>query len=121
MFFLPSQFASSEKEKEVKKFFANRTKPFFARTLKQSIEQVQINAKCVQNIRNEKDLAEAVKKLGNQEKVGQSFYILYFEIYYYYSFPLLSLLLQRKAVGVNLRVLMTCLPESYQSIMEEMA
>ena len=32
----------------------------------------------VHSIRNEKDLAEAVKKLGNQEKVGQSFYILYF-------------------------------------------
>ncbi|XVE97719.1 hypothetical protein REPUB_Repub03eG0042900 [Reevesia pubescens] len=58
-----SPFASSEKVKEVKQFFVNRTKPSMARTLKQSIEQVEINAKWVQSIRSEKDLAETVKKL----------------------------------------------------------
>ncbi|XP_022732457.1 aminopeptidase M1-like isoform X6 [Durio zibethinus] len=58
-----SPFASTEKVKEVKQFFANRTKPSMNRTLKQSIEQVRINAKWVQNIGKEKDLAETVKKL----------------------------------------------------------
>ncbi|XVF48711.1 hypothetical protein PTKIN_Ptkin03bG0211400 [Pterospermum kingtungense] len=58
-----SPFASAEKVKEVKEFFADRTKPSIARTLKQSIEQVQINAKWVQSIQNEKDLPPTLKKL----------------------------------------------------------
>ncbi|KAK6248932.1 hypothetical protein QUC31_020497 [Theobroma cacao] len=58
-----SPFASCEKVKEVKEFFASRTTPSIARTLKQSIEQVQINAKWVHSIRKEKGLAEVVKKL----------------------------------------------------------
>ncbi|XVE70868.1 hypothetical protein DITRI_Ditri10aG0105300 [Diplodiscus trichospermus] len=62
-----SPFASSDKVKEVKGFFANRTKPSIARTLKQSIEQVQINAKCVHSIRNEKDLAKTLNDLAIRE------------------------------------------------------
>ncbi|OMO66979.1 Peptidase M1, alanine aminopeptidase/leukotriene A4 hydrolase [Corchorus capsularis] len=58
-----SPFASSEKVKEVKEFFTSRTKPSMARTLKQSIEQVEINAKWVQSIKNEKQLTETVNKL----------------------------------------------------------
>lgn len=58
-----SPFASFEKAKEVEEFFASRTKPSIARTLKQSIERVNINAKWVQSIQNEKHLAEAVKEL----------------------------------------------------------
>ncbi|XWS70218.1 hypothetical protein CRYUN_Cryun03dG0029700 [Craigia yunnanensis] len=40
---------------------------FVSSIVSPSIEQVQINAKCVQSIRNEKDLAEAVKKLANRK------------------------------------------------------
>ncbi|GLT75954.1 hypothetical protein SLA2020_476430 [Shorea laevis] len=58
-----SPFASLEKAKEVEEFFATRAKPSIARTLKQSIERVHINARWVQSIQNEKDLAEAVKEL----------------------------------------------------------
>ncbi|XP_021607282.1 aminopeptidase M1 isoform X2 [Manihot esculenta] len=58
-----SPFASFEKAKEVEEFFAGRTMSSIARTLKQSIERVIINAKWVQSIQNEKHLAEAVKEL----------------------------------------------------------
>ncbi|KAK0571465.1 hypothetical protein LWI29_016441 [Acer saccharum] len=58
-----SPFASFEKAKEVEEFFASRSKPSVARTLKQSIERVHINAKWVQTIQNEEHLAEAVKEL----------------------------------------------------------
>ncbi|XP_039030365.1 aminopeptidase M1-like [Hibiscus syriacus] len=58
-----SPFASTEKVKEIGKFFANRTKAAIGRTLKQSIEQVQVNAKWAQSIEKDKDLANAVKKL----------------------------------------------------------
>ncbi|KDP34065.1 hypothetical protein JCGZ_07636 [Jatropha curcas] len=58
-----SPFASFEKAKEVEEFFATRTKPAIARTLKQSIERVNINAKWVQSVQNEKQLPEAVKEL----------------------------------------------------------
>ncbi|KAJ8774038.1 hypothetical protein K2173_009469 [Erythroxylum novogranatense] len=58
-----SPFASIEKAKEVEEFFANRSKPAIARTLKQSRERVFINAKWVQSVQNEDQLAEAVKEL----------------------------------------------------------
>nr|GMC49388.1 aminopeptidase M1 [Ipomoea batatas] len=58
-----SPFSSYEKVKEVEEFFATRTKPFIARSLKQSLERVDINAKWVQSIRIEKHLADAVKEL----------------------------------------------------------
>ncbi|XP_021673011.2 aminopeptidase M1 [Hevea brasiliensis] len=58
-----SPFASFEKAKEVEEFFASRTISSIARTLKQSIERVNVNAKWVQSIQNENHLAEAVKEL----------------------------------------------------------
>ncbi|KAK4388721.1 Aminopeptidase M1 [Sesamum angolense] len=48
---------------EVEQFFASRMKPYIARTLKQSIERVHINAAWVKSIRNEKHLADAVTEL----------------------------------------------------------
>ncbi|KAF4368748.1 hypothetical protein G4B88_003621 [Cannabis sativa] len=59
-FRLQSRFASLEKVKEVEEFFATRSKPAIARTLKQSIERVKINAKWVESIHAEKNLADAV-------------------------------------------------------------
>lgn len=58
-----SPFASFEKASELQEFFATRTKPSIARTLKQSIERVHINAKWIESIQNEKHLADAVKEL----------------------------------------------------------
>ncbi|KAF8388770.1 hypothetical protein HHK36_025450 [Tetracentron sinense] len=57
------KFSSYEKINEVEEFFASRIKPSIARTLKQSIERVHINAKWVQSIQNEEYLAEVVKEL----------------------------------------------------------
>ena len=51
------QFASFEKAKEIEEFFANHTESKIARTLKQSIEQVHINANWVQSVQNEEHLA----------------------------------------------------------------
>ncbi|CAH9125487.1 unnamed protein product [Cuscuta epithymum] len=62
-----SPFASYEKAKEVEEFFSTRTKPFIARSLKQSLEKVDINAKWVQSIRNENNLAEVVKELARRK------------------------------------------------------
>ena len=62
-FFPAFQFASFEKAAEVEEFFKTRAKPSITRTLKQSIERVQINAKWIQSIQNEKHLADAVKEL----------------------------------------------------------
>ncbi|KAL4304418.1 hypothetical protein GQ457_10G001810 [Hibiscus cannabinus] len=58
-----SPFASFEKVKEVEEFFASRETPAIARTLKQSIERVNINANWVKNIQEEKNLGEAVQEL----------------------------------------------------------
>ncbi|MCD9639830.1 AP-1 complex subunit mu-1-Iike [Datura stramonium] len=58
-----SPFSSYEKAKEVEEFFASRTKPYIARTLKQSIERVHINANWVRSIQKEKNLSEAVTEL----------------------------------------------------------
>lgn len=55
------------KVKEIEEFFASRTKPSFARTLKQSIERVIINANWVQSIQKEKDLAAAVEEVSINE------------------------------------------------------
>lgn len=60
---LLGQFASFEKAAEIEEFFATRSKPSIARTLKQSLERVRINAKWVQNVEKEEHLAEAVKEL----------------------------------------------------------
>ncbi|EYU20325.1 hypothetical protein ABFS82_01G010500 [Erythranthe guttata] len=58
-----SPFSSYEKAEEVQQFFATRMKPYIARTLKQSIERVHINAAWVKSIQSEKHLAEAVQEL----------------------------------------------------------
>ncbi|KAL8208795.1 hypothetical protein R6Q57_008207 [Mikania cordata] len=59
-----SPFSSHEKVREVEEFFASHGKqPSIARTLKQSIERVQINANWVETIRNEKSLADCVQEL----------------------------------------------------------
>ncbi|XP_059453182.1 aminopeptidase M1-like [Corylus avellana] len=58
-----SPFASFEKAKEIEEFFASRSKQSIARTLKQSIERVHINANWVQSIQNEEHLANAVKEV----------------------------------------------------------
>ncbi|GKA47699.1 aminopeptidase M1 [Tanacetum coccineum] len=54
-------FSSYEKGKEVEEFFASRAKPSIARTLKQNIELVKINAKWVETCRNEKKWSDGRK------------------------------------------------------------
>ncbi|KAF8011554.1 hypothetical protein BT93_J1990 [Corymbia citriodora subsp. variegata] len=56
-------FSSNEKADEVEAFFANRTTLAFAMNLKQSIEQVRIKARWVQNIKQEESLPELIKQL----------------------------------------------------------
>ncbi|KAB2072532.1 hypothetical protein E1A91_A07G022000v1 [Gossypium mustelinum] len=58
-----SPFASFEKVKEVEEFFANRSIPSIARTLKQSLERVNINANWVKSIQAEENLGEAIQEL----------------------------------------------------------
>ncbi|CAA0838041.1 Aminopeptidase M1 [Striga hermonthica] len=62
-----SPFTSNEKAEEVEQFFDSRIKPSIARTLKQSIERVHINAAWVRSIQSEKNLAEAVKELAHRK------------------------------------------------------
>lgn len=62
-----SPFSSFEKAKEVEDFFATRSKPSIARTLKQSIERVNINAQWVQSIQNEEYLAKTVSELASRK------------------------------------------------------
>lgn len=61
--FACNQFASFEKVEEVEEFFANRSMPSIARTLKQSLERVNINANWVKSIQAEKNLGEATQEL----------------------------------------------------------
>ncbi|XP_057957573.1 aminopeptidase M1 [Malania oleifera] len=58
-----SPFSSQEKANEVEEFFVNRDKTAIARTLKQSIERVNINANWIQSIQKEANLADVVKEL----------------------------------------------------------
>uniref|UniRef100_A0A7N0V668 Alpha-aminoacylpeptide hydrolase n=1 Tax=Kalanchoe fedtschenkoi TaxID=63787 RepID=A0A7N0V668_KALFE len=58
-----SPFASLDKAKEVEEFFATRTKPSIARTLKQSLERIHINAAWVKSIQGEESLEYAVTEL----------------------------------------------------------
>lgn len=51
----------------MEEFFASRTKPSFARKLKQSLERVRINARWVQSIRNDYSLEEVVKELAHKK------------------------------------------------------
>lgn len=59
-------FSSNEKADEVEAFFTNRTTPAFAMNLKQSIEQIRIKARWVQNIKQEESLPELVKQLASK-------------------------------------------------------
>lgn len=61
-----SQFASFEKAIEIEDFFESRNKPSIARTLKQSIERVQINASWVDGVQNEEHLADVVMELAQR-------------------------------------------------------
>ncbi|XP_010432617.1 PREDICTED: aminopeptidase M1-like [Camelina sativa] len=60
-----SPFASFEKAKEVEEFFATRTKPSMARTLKQSMERVHINTNWVESIKKEDNLTQLVAQLSS--------------------------------------------------------
>ncbi|XP_050216793.1 aminopeptidase M1 [Mercurialis annua] len=62
-----SPFASSDKAAEISEFFATRSVSSIARTLKQSLERVSINAKWVESIQNEKHLAEVVSELAHRK------------------------------------------------------
>eukprot|EP00268_Persea_americana_P036936 TRINITY_DN364_c0_g1_i3.p1 TRINITY_DN364_c0_g1~~TRINITY_DN364_c0_g1_i3.p1 ORF type:complete len:895 (+),score=152.53 TRINITY_DN364_c0_g1_i3:409-3093(+) len=66
--YIVSPFCSDEKENEVEEFFATHARPSITRTLKQSLEQVRINSRWVQSIRNEKSLGEFVKELTHCRK-----------------------------------------------------
>ncbi|XP_057428135.1 aminopeptidase M1-like [Lotus japonicus] len=58
-----SPFASFEKAMEVEEFFASHPMPAIARTLKQSLERVSINANWVKSVQNEKSIADAIQEL----------------------------------------------------------
>ncbi|KAF5186168.1 Aminopeptidase [Thalictrum thalictroides] len=62
-----SPFSSKDKAAEVEEFFASRANPSIARTLKQSLERVHINANWVKSVQEEKQLAEVVKVLANKK------------------------------------------------------
>ncbi|XP_021819428.1 aminopeptidase M1-like isoform X2 [Prunus avium] len=62
-----SPLASFEKVNEVDEFFKSHPNPSIMRTLKQSIEQVQINAKWVQSVQSEKHLADVVTELAHRK------------------------------------------------------
>ncbi|PIN21544.1 Puromycin-sensitive aminopeptidase [Handroanthus impetiginosus] len=62
-----SPFSSYEKAEEAEQFFASRMKPYFARTVKQSVERIHINAAWVKSIQSENHLAEAVTELVHRE------------------------------------------------------
>ncbi|KAK4757868.1 hypothetical protein SAY87_019169 [Trapa incisa] len=62
-----SPFSSFEKAKEVEDFFSTRAKPAIARTLKQSLERVHINAQWVQSVQNEQNLNQVVQELAFQK------------------------------------------------------
>ncbi|BFG18649.1 hypothetical protein CerSpe_049230 [Prunus speciosa] len=62
-----SPLASFEKVNEVDEFFKSHPNPSITRTLKQSIEQVQINAKWVQSVQSEKHLADVVTELAHRK------------------------------------------------------
>ncbi|KAL6552517.1 hypothetical protein OROHE_007881 [Orobanche hederae] len=67
IFAVVSSFTCYEKAEEVERFFASRMKPYIARTLKQSIERVHINAAWIKSIQSEKHLAKAVKELAHRK------------------------------------------------------
>ncbi|XP_062097256.1 aminopeptidase M1-like isoform X2 [Humulus lupulus] len=58
-----SPFSSIEDAEDIEDFFASRTKPSMARTLKQSIERVRINANWVQSVQTEDQLVDTLNNL----------------------------------------------------------
>ncbi|XP_048495061.1 aminopeptidase M1 isoform X2 [Beta vulgaris subsp. vulgaris] len=58
-----SPFSTTEKAKEIEEFFASRMKPTIARTLRQSLERVQINARWVQAVQKDNRLAQLVQDM----------------------------------------------------------
>ncbi|XP_042507016.1 aminopeptidase M1-like isoform X3 [Macadamia integrifolia] len=60
-------FCSWEKADEIEAFFATRVTHGIARTLKQSIEQVRIKARLVQNAQNEQSVGELIRQLAFRE------------------------------------------------------
>ncbi|XP_050285452.1 aminopeptidase M1-like isoform X1 [Quercus robur] len=56
-------FCSNEKAEEIEEFFVSRVHPSFTRNLKQSIEEIRLKARWVENIRQEQSLPELVKQL----------------------------------------------------------
>lgn len=63
-----SSFCSEEKAEEIDQFFASRVKPSIARTLKQSLERVRINANWLHGIRTDQSLAETLKELLHKQQ-----------------------------------------------------
>jgi len=61
------QLCTDEKADEIEDFFQTRTKPSIERTLKQSIEQVRVNARWVSKMRSEHDLEEIIAKLAQRD------------------------------------------------------
>lgn len=60
------QLATDEHGDEAEEFFKSRTKANIARTVKQSIERVRINAQWVKSIKAEADLGNVLKKLAHK-------------------------------------------------------
>jgi puromycin-sensitive aminopeptidase len=61
------QFCSDEKADEIEAFFASRMHPSFTRNLKQSIEQIRLKARWVENIRQEQSLQDLIKQLAHKK------------------------------------------------------
>ncbi|XP_059454321.1 aminopeptidase M1-like isoform X2 [Corylus avellana] len=60
------KFTSFEKAREIEEFFASRTEPSMARTLRQSMERVSVNANWVLSVQKEEHLANTVKELAQR-------------------------------------------------------
>ncbi|KAK7857031.1 aminopeptidase m1 [Quercus suber] len=60
-------FCSNEKADEIEAFFASRMHPSFTTILKQSIEQIRLKARWVDNIRREQSLEDLVKQLASMK------------------------------------------------------
>ncbi|PUZ74699.1 hypothetical protein GQ55_1G086600 [Panicum hallii var. hallii] len=62
-----SPLATDEKGDEAEEFFKSRTKASIARTVKQSIERVRINAQWVKSIKGEADLGNVIRALAHKQ------------------------------------------------------
>ncbi|XP_035539457.1 aminopeptidase M1-like isoform X1 [Juglans regia] len=60
-------FCSNEKADEIEAFFESRKRPSFDMNLRQSIEQVRIKARWVENIRREQSLRDQIKHLARKK------------------------------------------------------